>query len=245
MAGSSVRPPATEVIVGRSLRDPDSWLKVIAWVVIIGSALSIATFSFGRDQGIYAVVGDGILRGEMPYRDLWDFKPPGIFLVHALSQALFGKHMFAVRLLEVLSLLGCVGCLRAISQIFFENRTPGLVGARPRGADPRPDGFLAQRAARDFRRLLHAARAVAFGARARETQLAGRAGRRCRVRRCGLAQAAARRRSHRGRGLPGSARAHAARLDPARARHRRARGAGRRAPVARDLALVRGPRRVR
>jgi hypothetical protein len=129
MAGSSVRPPAAEVIAGRSPRDPDLWLKVIAGVVITGSALSIATFSFGRDQGIYAVVGDGILRGEMPYRDLWDFKPPGIFLVHALSQALFGKHMFAVRLLEVLSLLGCVGCLRAISQIFFQNRTPGLVGA--------------------------------------------------------------------------------------------------------------------
>jgi hypothetical protein len=129
MAGSSVRPPATEVIAGRSPRDPDLWLKVIAWVVITLSALTIATFSFGRDQGIYAVVGDGILRGEMPYRDLWDFKPPGIFLVHALSQALFGKHMFAVRLLEVLSLLGCVGCLRAISQIFFENRTPGLVAA--------------------------------------------------------------------------------------------------------------------
>jgi hypothetical protein len=104
-------------------------LKAIAWIVIVGSALQIATFSFGRDQGIYALVGEGILQGRMPYRDLWDFKPPGIFFVHALGQALFGKQMFAVRLLEVLALLGCVGCLRAISQLFFENRTVGLVGA--------------------------------------------------------------------------------------------------------------------
>ena len=129
MTGSSVRPPAAEVIAGPSARDPDLWLKVIGWVVIVGSALTVSTFSFGRDQSIYAVVGDGIVRGQMPYRDVWDFKPPGIFLLHALAQGLFGKHMFAARLLEVLALLGCVGCLRGISQIFFGNRTVGLIGA--------------------------------------------------------------------------------------------------------------------
>ena len=37
-------------------------------------------------------------------QDLWDFKPPGIFFVHALGQALFGKHMFATRLLEAMAL---------------------------------------------------------------------------------------------------------------------------------------------
>ena len=128
MKSSSFPPPAAEVVPRLALRDPDLWLKAIAWVIIIGCALLILTFSFGRDQGIYALVGDGLLHGRVPYKDLWDFKPPGIFFVYALAQALFGKNMMAPRLLEVLSLFGCVAAMRRISNQVFENRTAGLLG---------------------------------------------------------------------------------------------------------------------
>src|SRR6516225_2222383 len=43
----------------------------------------LMAFDYGRDQGIYSVVAHGLLQGEAPYRDVWDFKPPGIFLVFA------------------------------------------------------------------------------------------------------------------------------------------------------------------
>jgi len=128
MTGSSVRPPEASVLPGFRIRDPNFWLEGISWGVIVLCALQISTFSFGRDQSIYALVGDGILNGKVPYRDLWDFKPPGIFFVHALGQGLFGKHMFSVRLLEVAALFGGVMCLSAISQQFFGTRTAGLVG---------------------------------------------------------------------------------------------------------------------
>src|SRR3954470_21255697 len=101
MGTSSVRPPSAEVVPRLSIRDPDVWLSWIAWLVIAFCAIQILTFSFGRDQTIYALVGDGVLHGKMPYRDLWDFKPPGIFLVYALAQGLFGRGMVAIRLLEV------------------------------------------------------------------------------------------------------------------------------------------------
>jgi hypothetical protein len=124
----SLPPPAAEVVPRLAVRDPDLWLKAVAWVTIVVSALLILTFSFGRDQGIYAVVGDGILHGEVPYRHLWDFKPPGIFFIYALGELLFGKNMMALRLLEALSLFGCVALMRKISFTLFENRTIGLVG---------------------------------------------------------------------------------------------------------------------
>src|SRR3954466_14829819 len=111
---SSSLPPAAEVVPRLSVRDPDWWLKALAWTVIIASALLTLTFSFGRDQGIYALVGEGILRGEAPYKALWDFKPPGIFFVHALAQGLFGKNMMAPRLLEALALLADVALMRRI-----------------------------------------------------------------------------------------------------------------------------------
>lgn len=127
MPSSSLPPAAAEVVPRLAVRDPDFWLKAVAWTTIVVSALLILTFSFGRDQGIYALVGDGILHGELPYRQLWDFKPPGIFFVYALAELLFGKNMMAPRLLEALSLFACVGLMRRISFTLFESKTVGLV----------------------------------------------------------------------------------------------------------------------
>jgi hypothetical protein len=42
----------------------------------------------GGDQGLYAYVGERILAGEVPYRDAWDQKPPGIHYTYALMYAL-------------------------------------------------------------------------------------------------------------------------------------------------------------
>src|SRR5262245_10616013 len=124
----SSSPPAAEVVPRLDVRDPDAWLRILAWTVITASGLLVLTFSFGRDQGIYALVGDGILHGKTPYKDLWDFKPPGIFFVYALAQALFGKNMMAPRLLEMLALFASVVCMMRITGVLFQNRTIGVVG---------------------------------------------------------------------------------------------------------------------
>jgi hypothetical protein len=108
--------------------DPDAFLTVLAWFTIALSCLQILLFSFGRDQSIYAVAADGILRGEMPYRDVWDFKPPGIFVLYALAQAVFGKTMMAPRLLEVAGLLSMVLAMMTLSEKLFGLRRVGLVG---------------------------------------------------------------------------------------------------------------------
>jgi hypothetical protein len=128
MPTESVRPPA-EVVPRLAVRDPDQWLAILCWLVIGCSGLSILLYSFGRDQSIYAVVGDTILHGGMPYRDAWDFKPPGIFLTYALAQALFGKSMLAIRLLEVMALVAASFGFERLGQVFFERPKAGLVAA--------------------------------------------------------------------------------------------------------------------
>lgn len=127
MPSASVPPPA-EAIQPERVVDPDGWLVVVSWAVVVLSAAQILLLSFGRDQGIYATVADGILRGQMPYRDVWDFKPPGIFLVYALGQALFGKTMLAVRLVEVAGLVGMVFGFMHLTETFFGVRRVGVVG---------------------------------------------------------------------------------------------------------------------
>ncbi len=111
-----------------SVRDPDAWLRGAAWLVVLFSAVQILLFSFGRDQGIYALVGEGLLHGKLPYRDLWDFKPPGIYFIYGLAQGLFGKNMLAPRLVEVAGLVGMVFAFGRLGHTFFESRTAGYVG---------------------------------------------------------------------------------------------------------------------
>ncbi len=126
MPTESVRPPA-EVLPRLTIRDPDQWLAIVCWLVVAFASLSILLFSFGRDQGIYAVVADVMLKGGMPYRDAWDFKPPGIFLAYGFAQALFGKSMLSIRLLEVVGLVATVFGLQRLGLVFFGKAKAGLV----------------------------------------------------------------------------------------------------------------------
>jgi hypothetical protein len=67
--------------------------------LILGSIGLI--FPFGRDQGSYAYTAWAWLKGAMPYRDVYVFKPPGTIWVHALAQILFGHSMTAIRILDI------------------------------------------------------------------------------------------------------------------------------------------------
>lgn len=122
MRGSSVQTPS------QNIQPIEVWLARGAWAVVAFACLQILLFGYGRDQGIYAVVGEGLLTGKMPYRDVWDFKPPGIFFVYAAAQALFGKAMTSVRILECAGLVAMVLAFRRIGRELFGSAAAGLLG---------------------------------------------------------------------------------------------------------------------
>lgn len=98
-------------------------------LTLIGFAgAQILMFGFGRDQGIYAMVGHAIVAGGMPYRDAWDFKPPGIFYIYALAEFLFGHRMVGPRILEVIGLLSLYFPCRTIACEVFDSEAAGLLG---------------------------------------------------------------------------------------------------------------------
>jgi len=104
-------------------------LRVLAGASIAAIAfflLQILTFGYGRDQGIYAVVARSIIEGGMPYRDAWDFKPPGIFLVFALSRAVFGEGQHGIRVLEVIGLIAMIAGMMRLSEQLWGRRIIGL-----------------------------------------------------------------------------------------------------------------------
>lgn len=71
-------------------------------------------FPFGWDQSMFAAAGDVVMRGGMPYRDAWDVKGPVAFYGFALAQALFGRGMWGIRVLDVLLLVPSCLALRAV-----------------------------------------------------------------------------------------------------------------------------------
>ncbi len=106
-----------DLLAHASITRRECWSAACAVSIFFACLLQFIVFSFGRDQSIYAVLGDGILHGKLPYRDLWDFKPPGIFFVYAFAQALFGTSMLAPRIVEMLGL-----CLLGASFVFLAKR---------------------------------------------------------------------------------------------------------------------------
>ena len=60
-----------------------------------------------NDEGVYANVGKAILHGEALYRQVWENKPPAIYLLYAAAQAVAGSAhvLFAMRLLALVAAL--------------------------------------------------------------------------------------------------------------------------------------------
>lgn len=57
-----------------------------------------------RDSGVFLYIGWRILNGELPYRDVWDHKPPIIFYINALGLSLTDGSRWGVWLIEFLCL---------------------------------------------------------------------------------------------------------------------------------------------
>lgn len=59
----------------------------------------------GRDSGVFLYVGWRILNGEIPYRDVWDHKPPIVFYINALGLRLSGGSRWGVWFIELVGLI--------------------------------------------------------------------------------------------------------------------------------------------
>jgi hypothetical protein len=80
----------------------------VAILVALGGLIAHVIFEFSGvmhgDTMIFQTVGRGILNGIKPYSGLFETKPPGIFLMHAVSLWIFDSQ-FLVKLLQVLALV--------------------------------------------------------------------------------------------------------------------------------------------
>jgi len=88
---------------------------VVLFVYVRAPLLSVP---LERDEGEYAYIAQRVLAGDVPYRDAFDQKPPGIFLVYVCAFALLGESIEAIHLFlyawtaaTAFALFGCVRLL--------------------------------------------------------------------------------------------------------------------------------------
>ena len=92
---------------GRSTR---AWLLAIVLITLLAVLLHAPGLRDGPtlDAAVFTVLADGLRHGELPYRDLWDHKPPGIYALFAAAQAVlpFADAWTAVWLASVAITIG-------------------------------------------------------------------------------------------------------------------------------------------
>lgn len=70
----------------------------------------------GIDQGFWASAAHQMARGQTLYRDVWDHKPPGSFLMYLMAFRLFGWHTSSVAWIDLLAALAAAGLVFAIAR---------------------------------------------------------------------------------------------------------------------------------
>jgi 4-amino-4-deoxy-L-arabinose transferase-like glycosyltransferase len=103
-----------------------SWKK-LAWLVVIlllaAFTLAYASPFFSKtsdiDSAIFQYIGNGIRSGQLPYRDLYDHKPPAIFYLNALGLTLGGGSRWGIWIIELFSLtLAGIFCASYLKRFF-------------------------------------------------------------------------------------------------------------------------------
>lgn len=106
-------------------------MKKKEWFIFIGflflvSFLRIKTFFLsviGWDESNYLLMAQSMLNGHLPYTQIWNNKPPGIYIIFALSQILFGKSVISIRIVTCMAVAISCYLLYRLGKIFGKNGT--------------------------------------------------------------------------------------------------------------------------
>lgn len=120
------------------------FLLLLAFAVVI-RAPAFGEWNFDIDEQFYALVGQRLLAGDLLYVDIWDRKPPALYLVYS-AISLISRSFLAYHLAATLSaalgaygiariaqrITGCTGALMAaIAYLAMLNRFGGASGQAP------------------------------------------------------------------------------------------------------------------
>jgi hypothetical protein len=102
-------------------------LACLAFVLLFGLPTIIVPLD--TDQVLYSLGARTILDGGQLYRDLWEIKPPLVFLIYTVPFAIAGEHMEAVRVLDLINTAVAMTAVFLLGRRFFSERAGILAAA--------------------------------------------------------------------------------------------------------------------
>ena len=100
-----------------------TWLQRDAWpfalIALVAFASRIVWFGDpvpDTDEQLYALIGNGLLHGQLPYVDLWDRKPFGLFALYAAAAAVGGPGPLPYQVMAALFVGAGGWCLYALAK---------------------------------------------------------------------------------------------------------------------------------
>lgn len=102
-------------------------LLVIVFSILI--RLPYLSVPLERDEGGYAYIAWGMEHGEIPYRDIFDNKPPLIYFIYLLTFKVFGYSVEAIHFFLMLWVLAEVVLIYLLSWRLFQQRSLSLIAA--------------------------------------------------------------------------------------------------------------------
>jgi 4-amino-4-deoxy-L-arabinose transferase-like glycosyltransferase len=108
-------------------------LDRISAAIIVAAAFALRAWLFGDplihvDENFYLLVGDRMLHGALPYVDIWDRKPVGLFLLYAAIRLLGGDGIVQYQVVAALFAAG-TGLVIARIAAPMAGRGPATVAA--------------------------------------------------------------------------------------------------------------------
>jgi hypothetical protein len=113
-----------------SPKNPWGRTEILVLSLILATAFAMhwpfRQVTYIRDEGEYAYIGQEILRGAVPYRDVYNQKTPFVFFFFAGVQGLFGPGVTALRIATTVYGLATTVVLYALARMLFGR--PAAVG---------------------------------------------------------------------------------------------------------------------
>ena len=104
----------------------DNLPLVVLCLIPILLYLPVMVSPLERDEGVYATIAQRLLRGDVPYRDLFDNKPPIVYGWYAFSFLVFGEGVAAPRIVAALLLSFTTLAIFGEARMLFPRRVAYL-----------------------------------------------------------------------------------------------------------------------
>ena len=100
------------------------WIAVFTGLLLVLELQDL--YEEGWDESTFIIMASHVLEGNLPYLELYEVKPPGIFFALAAVMAVFGENLPTVHLFGAFCLLVCATAGYAIA---VRQTTPLMAGA--------------------------------------------------------------------------------------------------------------------